>query len=355
MSSDWTPDEHRISDALHDEANHIMPTAGGLAQIRARTQQPPWWRRPAVLGVAVATATAGAVIAAAMVVMNPDDSTPLGSPSTHTDSTVTAESTPTTSPTEPTSPPPESPTTSAEPETEAMALPVYYSVEAPQGLRLAREFHSTQTADPIADAIRHMVGAPHDPDYGSLWLPSTEVLSVVIQDGTIVVDLQSPATSAQTEADEAMAVQQLVYTATAATFAATEQSLNDVRVLVDGAPAEIFSSVDLTQPQQRADELSTRLLVQVEVPDEGAITTSPVTISGTAAAFEAALEWEVRSDDGSEIESDTAATEEGQKFSPFSFTVELDPGTYQIEVRDTDASGGEGPGPTSDTKTFTVE
>lgn len=367
MNEQWTPDEHRLSDALHEHASRVQPNAGGLAEIQARTSQAPWWRRPATLGVAVASATAGAVIAVALVVMSPDDSdTPVGVATSSSDSPSTTSSGK--SPTSPETPTPEESVESSpesgpstpssqppQPVVDDYVLPVYYEVPTAGGeYRLAREFHPTESAEPIADAVRQMFGSPADPDYATLWDPSTEVLSAARSTDTVFIDLRNPQTTTDSAEEDERAVQQLVYTATAATFAAHEESYSTVQILVEGEPQAVFDTVDLREPQTRTDQLSTRLLVQIDEPLSGERYESPVTVRGSAAAHEATLEWDVRDDDGTVVASDVTSTEECCRFSPFSFDLDLNPGTYTVEVRQTDPSGGEGPPPSSDTKTFTV-
>jgi spore germination protein GerM len=367
MNENWTPDERRLSDALHERASSVQPSAGALGKIRSRTTQAPWWRRPATLGLAVASATAGAVITIALVVTSPDDdSTPTGLPSS-TDVTSTDDAMTSSDPTEqepeesetlvdtdsPTSSPSVAP---PQPAVDDYLLPVYYTVQIADGeQRLAREFHPTETDEPIAAAVRQMFGNAADPDYVSLWDPATEVLSAARSADMVVIDLSNPqTTSGSSEADQ-LAVQQLVYTATAAAYVAHGESAASVQVLVDGEPRPVFDAVDLTQPQSRADWREVQLLVQINEPLSGERYTSPVTVTGSAIAFEATLEWEIRDDDGNVVASDFTNTEECcEQMSPFSFDVDLDPGTYTVEVRETDPSGGEGPPPRFDTKTFTV-
>ena len=94
--------------------------------------------------------------------------------------------------------------------------------------------------------------------------------------------------------------------------------------------------------------------MQIDSPTEGASVTSPVTVSGEAAAFEATVPWRVLDDQGKVVQKGFTNAAEAFTFSPYSFTVELDPGTYTIEVLEDDPSGGEGGTPMKDTRTVTV-
>jgi hypothetical protein len=104
---------------------------------------------------------------------------------------------------------------------------------------------------------------------------------------------------------------------------------------------------------RRSDPLSVRLLVQVNDPGEGAVVGPRVRVTGEAAAFEANVPWQVLRD-GAVVEEGFATASECCRLAPFSFEVELDPGTYQLVVTEDDPSGGEGRPPMRDTKTFTV-
>jgi hypothetical protein len=80
-----------------------------------------------------------------------------------------------------------------------------------------------------------------------------------------------------------------------------------------------------------------------------------VTVTGEAAAFEANVPWQVLDAEGAEVAAGFTTTSEGMTFAPFSFEVELDPGTYTVVITEDDPSGGEGGTPMSDSRTFTVE
>lgn len=364
---DWSPEEQALHRALNEAADEVVPAAGGIAAIRERTSRAAWWRRPALVGIGVASATAVGVVAVALVVTQPDGGAPVGVATTTSEAPATTTPSPTATPTpdEPTdetdSTPPSTslpPSGTADPEpAEPTSLPVYFAVETTPGQpRLVREWHQVETAEPIADALREMVSEPLDPDYGTLWDSSTEVLSAEVREDVIVVELDAAGLSTESPDADAMAIQQLVYTATAAASAAEEgEGALPVQILENDETITTLGSVDVSGTQSRSDDLEVRHLVRVDEPLEGSTVSNPVSVSGEAAVFEASLEWDVRDSAGEVIESDLAATEVGQEFSAFSFELpDLDPGTYDLEVRATDPSGGEGEPPPLDTKTFTV-
>ncbi|NMI01942.1 Gmad2 immunoglobulin-like domain-containing protein [Pseudonocardia acidicola] len=233
------------------------------------------------------------------------------------------------------------------------ALPVYYVGQTAAGYRLFREFHPVAAADPASEAVREMLAVrAADPDYRSYWPAGTRLLSPVTRaDGVITVDLSAEAASpAQVGAELAeLTVQQLVFTVQAAL-----QATDPVRVLIAGRPVpELWGHVPLARPVARGDEYTVRSLVQIDAPADGAGVGPEVTVTGEAAVFEATLPWQVRRD-GAVVRSGVTSTQEGQRFSPFRFTVPLEPGVYEVRVTEDDPSGGEGRPPLVDTKRVTV-
>lgn len=260
---------------------------------------------------------------------------------------------PTAAPTQTTS---ETPTESSTPSEEPTQTPepnevsVYYMVDSRAGLRLIPERHDV-SGDAVQGAVEQMIAGPTDPDYTSPWNPATQVLGVTPGD-TVVVDLSADARTATIGSEgAALMIQQLVHTASAAAGDETAAVL----LLIEGQPAgELWGVVEWTQPVGRDDPLGVQYLTQIDVPREGATTTSPVTVSGQAAAFEANVPWRVLNDAGTEVASGFTMTSEGMTFAPYSFTVDLEPGTYTIVVDEDDPSGGEGGARMTDTRTVTV-
>ncbi len=233
------------------------------------------------------------------------------------------------------------------------ALPVYYVAETADGPRLQREFHRLATDDPASAAVRELFESPTgiDPDYRTLWPEGTSLRAPVTTGaGMITVDLAGLAPGAQVgSAGAEMTVQQLVYTVQAAL-----QSVDPVRILVDGEPVdELFGAVSTAAPVERADVYATRSLVQIDAPADGATVRGPVEVTGEAAVFEATLLWEVESG-GEVVDSGFTSTAEGQVFAPFAFTLDLAPGEYVVRIMEDDPSGGEGRPVLVDDKTITV-
>lgn len=243
-----------------------------------------------------------------------------------------------------TTPPPPSPTAATE------VVGVYFLTDTGTDLRLAREFREV-SGDVLTAAVETMIAGPVDPDYATTWNPATEVLAVQETAEEITVDLSQDARTANVGSPgAALMIQQLVYTVTAAAG-----SNVPVVLLIEGKTAgELWGAVEWDEPIGRADPLEVRLLVQINSPSEGALLNSPVTVSGEAAVFEAVLPWRVLTQDGALVTEGTTMTEEGMTFAPFTFNLELEPGTYVVEIREDDPSEGEGGPVQTDTRTITV-
>ncbi|WP_298329366.1 Gmad2 immunoglobulin-like domain-containing protein [Haloactinopolyspora sp.] len=356
---EFSPEEQRLRDALHHAAGQVHPGPDGLAQIRRRTAASiPWWRTPVAVGLAGATVVAAAVIAGGVAVLGDDESPVVTADSTSTPPESTdpmpAESGAATSGNSPTQ-------TEGEPTEQAdvrtITVPVYYVVDTPAGLRLTREFREVESAAPaVTTAVAQLGEPPLDPDYRTLWPRGLDVESTQVEDDTIdVVFATMPELEADSSEAARMAAQQLIYTATAAAAMHDAGSATTVQVSVDGEPAAWpQGGPDLADPAGRADPLEVRQLVQIDEPGHGATVANPVAVRGSGAAFEATLQWEVRSD-GDVVDSGTVTAEECCTMSPFEFELDLEPGTYEVVVSEIDVSGGEGRAPMSDTKTFTVQ
>lgn len=371
-SDEWSSDEQQLSDALRRAADQIAPEPDGLARIRRRMSARGSRRGSLVWSVSAAALAAALIIGGIMLIDGSNDTEPVATgsslspePTQHPSPDVGTR-TPTINPAQPSARPTPQPTPQPTPnDADEMApaptltIPVYYVADTGTGIRLAREFHTVKTTlPPIVAALEQVSATPAaDPDYRSLWQPGAKVRSAEVSDGVINVDFESlPELDEPTNAHAELAIQQLVYTATAAAATALPNidGALPVKVTVNGAPVETMFGTAITQPLERAEPLSVRQVVQINEPNDGAAVTSPVTVKGEGAAFEATLQWEIIQD-GVAIQSDVTTAAQCCVFSPFSFDVELPPGSYQIVVRETDVSDAEGHPAVSDSKTFTVE
>jgi len=372
MTEKWTPeDEERLRRALQQEAAKVYPSPGGLERILERSRRSRWsveWRNPALLGVAVAAATAIAAIGIGSAVLRDPSDNVLAPGEVATTSSPVATSEPASPSAEPTQNTTDTPITS-EPATDepsrppvtqepepgfAGAVPVYFVNDTRAGLRLAREWIPVDSPrNAVEEAVTRMIARPPVPQYDTLWNAATQVRSVEVGGGAIYVDLGlsgAPIIRGEPET----AIQQLVYTATAAaSLVDRDFGSLPVRILVDGEPVDDLGGVDVSEVLRRAAPLDVRQLVQLNEPSQGATVRSPVRVSGDAAVFEATLVWELRQD-GRVVDSGFDNTRDGQRFSEFEFELELEPGEYSIVITEDDASDGEGGEPMSDERTFTV-
>ena len=173
-----------------------------------------------------------------------------------------------------------------------------------------------------------------DPDYRNPWPPGTSLrVPVTSAADAITVDLTAAPPSD-------LAAQELVFTVQGALG-----STAPVHLLHDGTPTG--------PPIPRGDPYALRSLVQIDAPAEGTSTTSPVTVTGEAAVFEATLHWAVLSG-ATTIRTGVASTAEGQVFAPFRFAIDLPPGHYTVRISEDDPSDGAGRPVMTDDRTVTV-
>lgn len=304
------------------------------------------WLWPAVAAAAIL------VIAIVVVLLTrPGDETPVAATTTSTGSTGTASTSPTTTSTgtatTATSPAP-SPTTSSSPTSsgETVLVPVYYVSDlAGQGPRLYREFHraAQQPQGAVETAVTQMLSAkPADPDYSSLWPTTTSVTAVSVDGASATVDLS--AFPSLDEASERIAVQQLVYTVTAA-----DTAVSSVRVLVNGA-APSSASGDYSQPVGRATPMGTLSNVWILAPEHGSTVGSPVEVKVYGTGYEGNVPLLVFQ--GEKQVARTFVTTAQGDFAEASTSIELGRGEY--ELRAYNDNGRDGTLTLWDSKTFVV-
>lgn len=341
-------DEQKLRDLLDSAVSDVEPRHG-LDAIQSRTKVRPMSTRPWFLSAGAAVVATAATIAALVVLGGDTGTTDRPGPAANPSVTDAAEDTP--SPDE---------SDSGEPApAETGMFPVYYAAETPRGPRLYREF-SGGPGDALRSALEAAVGvAPQDPDYFTPWPAGTSIGPVSADKDLITIDLSSadapsngkglderPAGMSQETAF--VAVQQLVYTATAAT-----QSNVPVRFLLNGQETDRLLGFPTSQPVTRAEDTSVLAGVWIIDPGEGASIPSGFEVSGVGNFFEANVVWELRQGD-KVVDHGFTMSEEAFRMAPYSFKLEAEPGDYTLVVTDTDPSDGEGFPPFSDTKNITI-
>jgi Sporulation and spore germination/Immunoglobulin-like domain of bacterial spore germination len=247
-------------------------------------------------------------------------------------------------------PPTGQPPTSAESDAFEATVPVYYlgeeriwreeDLQPVDRIRLYREFHRVPAGDgsdqaKAAAAITAMLeqGSAFDPDYSSGWPATATLRGVSIEGDTVTVDLSGAATNSVGAEAAQQAVQQLVWTATAAS------GKSSVRLLLDGeAISELWGHVSVGGALGRAAPLSTIATVWLIDPQHGATLPTTFTVHVSGATYESTMHLRVRQ--GDQTISTTFVTLAGtsaDRFGEAKTTMTLPPGTYVIEAYDSSA------------------
>jgi hypothetical protein len=352
------PFDELMRQALAEEADRIEP-ADALPEIRARAhaQRRPAARRPWLLTVGAAAVGTAAAIGAFTIfngtqnsandgdaVAGPDTvTTATGVPSAKSPATTSAPTAATLSPT--TGPEPTIATTErGKPEqvVKSAVVPVYWlgnrtgshagddptPITKAQSVKLYRTWANV-TGRPAEQAVRIMTSKqPSDPDYYSVWR-GAEVNAVTRTDGMVTVDFKElPATRLDPDVAD-VAAQQLIYTVQGALHTSSEP----VQITRQGrAGAKLFGQIDTSTPLGRAQAADVQALVWIDSPVDGQTAASPVTIQGTANAFEATVNYQITNLKTRKTSKSVVNTKEGQKFSPFLIELKLTPGPYRINA-----------------------
>jgi hypothetical protein len=311
--------ENILRSAMRDETERIEP-ADHLQDILRRTSRPARDRGSRRRGWVIGIAGAGLAAASVTTVVWVIDQTGSGGPHPHVARVL---------------PPVE--------------VPVYYVQDNGAGkypLRIFPEQHRVSSAGNTGlHAVQALFTAsPTDPDYSSLWV-SGAVDSVTQQPGLITVDLSTdaaPVGNPPTARVYHVALQQIVYTVQQAL-----DSRDPVRIMISGSPPEGAS-----EPLQADPPRVIEGAIVIDTPSQDATVQSPVTVEGDASVFEATVSWQILQD-GQVVQEGYTTTSSGQKFSPYSFDVALDPGSYTLRVYE--ASAEDGSPMFVETKQFTVE
>ena len=222
-------------------------------------------------------------------------------------------------------------------------IPVYWLGLNGSDVQLYREFQPAERGgDPIGEAVLAMTsGKPSDPDYFNPWNPAGSVTASISGKNVITVDISEDAFKSSMDAGMAhRAVQQLVYTATAAASNAGLTTVGyepTVVLLVDGKAGFTAFGHEVLEGSLLRDA-SLVAPIWIIDPHEGAGSQSSLKVHGTAVSEGGQLSWRVEPIvDGrpaehavatgyAELEAPTGGT------SLFSFAVELPPGDYNVSV-----------------------
>lgn len=225
----------------------------------------------------------------------------------------------------------------------AAQTPVYWLGESGRSVYLYREFREVENqGDPITTAISAMTTEqPLDEDYFNPWQPASSIAASISPDSVITVDISADAFARPLDAGMARrAVQQLVYTATAAAASSgliSQDEQIQVVILVDGHSGyKAFGHVRLGEPMVRDASLAAP--VWVIDPQDGTLYDShKVTINGRGVAQDNTLGWEITAV-GAAVARPVAEPMTGSvklgpdNAGPFTFSVTLPKGSYELRV-----------------------
>jgi hypothetical protein len=286
-----SPIDRELERALARQAGAVSPPADLYAAVTKEAGAMRRRRQIAISGTALSVVALA--IAVPLLLRRGDGS---GEPRGFTSAgpTPTASDLPTTdATTEPTTEPTVGPSpTDSAPDGIRTTVPVYWVMDSSRGLRLYREFLDALVnggASAQAAVDRMLAGGPRDPDYTSVW-PKGSTATVTTDGDLATVDLNDVATEANAGGQaEAISVQQLVYTVTAA-----DNSVRRVQILVEGRQREtLWGHVDIRRPVSRDSHVDVLGAVWLEKPGQGSAVARTFTLSGQATVFEATVSWEV--------------------------------------------------------------
>lgn len=242
----------------------------------------------------------------------------------------------------------------------------FYVGTTPQGPRLFRELHRQVRAEA---ALELLAEAPDDPDYRSL-VPAGSLagdysFDGVGRNGAYGVELADARWTERpgrmSAAQARLAVQQVVWTLQTVqdggSYDPTARTPAKVDFYLDGEKVDFLGVPSGVRARPELDVLA--LVNVIAGLDQDPVTDGGATVVGVASSFEATVPWKVLRADG-EVVRESFSTAEGwmDGLYPFKAVLELadlPPGEYTFVASTDDPSGGEGFGPTEDTKVFTIE
>jgi hypothetical protein len=242
---------------------------------------------------------------------------------------------------------------------DTVAVPAYFVGRTPMGERLYREFQRVPAANPVDGALSLIASdAAKDPDYTTL-LPVGEGVPKTfnVDEGFAVAIPESwtEAPAGMSAQEVTLAIQQIVYTVQGALQQREPVSFVDA----DGKPTTIFGQQSPQGGFKAAAFDKVLALASVTTPEEGQQVSGTFTAEGVGSSFEGTMKWEVDDADGTEV-LEGSDQMDGWMDGLYPWKADVDvsglaPGTYTFVAETDDPTGGEGPGPTKDTRTIIVK
>lgn len=221
--------------------------------------------------------------------------------------------------------------------------PVYWLGRTGNGVFLYREFRDVpEQENPVTRALRAMMAdKPLDADFFTPWQNPSKLATSISGKDTITVDLSEDAFNSNLDADTALrAVQQLVYTATAA---AASSGLIDsgqqirVRILVDGHTDYMaFGQVQLGALMTRMPGLSAPVWI-IDPQENVDLAPGSVKITGRSTVAGGKLRWQIlrtatNGTTSAFLTGETTAAADTGGAGLFSLSLTLPVGEYEAKI-----------------------
>ncbi|MET1086779.1 MAG: GerMN domain-containing protein [Arthrobacter sp.] len=257
------------------------------------------------------------------------------------------------------------PSTSAPLETTQSSnkAPVYWIGRSDSNVFLYREFREVpEQENPVTRALRAMMSdKPLDPDFFTPWQNPRQLATSISGKDVITVDVSEDAFNSNLDADmAARAIQQLVYTATAA---AASSGLVDsgqqirVRILVDGHTDYLaFNHIQLGSLMGRTAGLVAPVWI-IDPQENVEVANGSVKITGRSTAPGGKLRWQIlKSENGNKepfLTGEATAAADPAQAGVFTLALTLPTGDYELRVAQIPNSDGP-PNGSEDTRGFKV-
>ncbi|MDR6987193.1 spore germination protein GerM [Paenarthrobacter nitroguajacolicus] len=229
-------------------------------------------------------------------------------------------------------------------------IPVYWIGRSKEEVYLYREFRDISgDGNPVTTALRIMMAEkPLDHDFFTPWQEPASLATSISGKNVITVDVSRDAFNSNLDAGMAQrAIQQLVYTATAA--ASSSGLINSgqqiqVVILVDGHKDYMaFGQIQLGEPMARDASLVAPVWI-IDPQEDTTVSTGLVKVNGRSTDSSKPIAWQILQDNGkgertSLLTGQTQPTGEPGQYGVFTFGATLKSGQYELRVSQVDEAG----------------
>lgn len=218
---------------------------------------------------------------------------------------------------------PDEPSTPSQPAAKKVSLPVYYLKSGESDIYMVREVHIVSTTDAKKAALEELIkGVPETKGAFRVLPESTRIHNIKVDNGLATIDFSSEVLNANVgSAEEALGISSIVNTLTE--FPEIERVSFTVNGKIDERTQDWWGHVGLyEQPFERNISKVWEPAIWVTSPSPGQKVSSPLTVTGTACVFEAAISLRL-------------VTSEGEKLAEIFTTAASgapDRGTFEVEM-----------------------